>query len=336
MLLRDQLWNLTIINNQTQGAPVRMELQVADLATSQPIFSAIASHLELAAGVNVISVQRLPVVSYLLLSPYYDIDFSYNNLLPPGIFRVNYTIKGVVGEGMGNLGTGSFVLESAPLTPPFLLEPYNGAVLDTRHPFFSWAPPAPAGNLLGLDYTIRLVEQNARQSPQEATERNLPLFNIEHISSNSLDYPATMPLLDTGKVYAWQVQAFNGLSYVGASECFSFSLKKDTSKIQRDIPIYLPLTFNEKPQLTNITNRLYFSYNNEDGDKSLRLFIKRSGVTDSDTLKQILVYMPVTGGVNRLSLDLNASKDIRFNELYELYFINARNERWAIQFIRKK
>lgn len=125
-----------------------------------------------------------------------------------------------------------------PMTPPYLVYPFDGEKIETPMPMLSWTPPAPIKPGTQLSYTIRLAEVPTGMSPEAALRQRQPLFLQENVMMASMAYPVFAPELAQGKQYVWQVEAFVEGQSIGRSEVWDFTLAKQTPKAATEIPTY--------------------------------------------------------------------------------------------------
>jgi hypothetical protein len=128
-------------------------------------------------------------------------------------------------------GCGNFTVTYP--QPPRLLAPANESQVAGPYPTFQWTPVITPG-APQVDYLFRLVEVLPGQTPLQAISGNVPLLEVPvHLITSFVYPPASLPL-ETGKHYAWRVQAVNALNNepgqavpVGAnegrSEIFTFT-----------------------------------------------------------------------------------------------------------------
>jgi hypothetical protein len=73
------------------------------------------------------------------------------------------------------------------------------------------------------------------QSSTEAIQYNSPVYTKANILQTYESYPSSFSALDTGKTYAWQVIARNGLDYAVKTEVWTFKIKQE--KVNKK-PVY--------------------------------------------------------------------------------------------------
>jgi len=73
-----------------------------------------------------------------------------------------------------------------------------------------------------ITYKIKVVKVLGYQSPNEAIQRNPAWFEKPDIRTVTLLYPVAATKLESGKKYAWQIEAFVNNNTIGKSEVWSF------------------------------------------------------------------------------------------------------------------
>jgi hypothetical protein len=118
-----------------------------------------------------------------------------------------------------------------PLTPLFLIEPYNKQSICDKRPVFTWQPSMPA--IPGSQYRLTLAEIKPGQNFQEALVYNIPLINQSNIVAPMLLYPPSARELEESKKYAWQVTVYKDGIVLNRSEIWEFSIKcNDTPVVE--------------------------------------------------------------------------------------------------------
>lgn len=111
--------------------------------------------------------------------------------------------------------------------PPYLIGPLDAEAVTSGSPIFQWTPlQVPIA--FQLTYVVRVSEVLAGQTPAQALDANIPLFETTILGA-SLEYPINAPPLEEGKTYAWGVQALDQNGYApsaneGRSEIWTFRL----------------------------------------------------------------------------------------------------------------
>ncbi|MEZ5173320.1 MAG: hypothetical protein R2850_07385 [Bacteroidia bacterium] len=104
----------------------------------------------------------------------------------------------------------SNVFQISLLQPPLLIAPVCNSELDFSSPqniFFTWVPPAGITPGVNLQYRFRLIEMPQGMNPVQAMQSvTVPILNDITVN-NFLMLTALGPTLQSGREYAWQVQA---------------------------------------------------------------------------------------------------------------------------------
>lgn len=104
-----------------------------------------------------------------------------------------------------------------------LLSPPDGDTVSGPWPLLTWTPAFASYYNGPVDYTLRLVELLPGQNAFQAMAANPAHFTQSAIPVTVLSYPAAAQVLDTGRVYAWQVHASGAGSPMGESEIWTFT-----------------------------------------------------------------------------------------------------------------
>ncbi len=126
------------------------------------------------------------------------------NSMPGGDYVVCITlIDAEMGDEVGyNCVHHSVFHPSAPM----LVYPADGDVVLEPAPVFIWLPPTPMPPIQTF-YFLRMVELLEGQLPYEALQSNPAWFEDSQAMTTTYPYPADAEPMETGKTYAWQVQA---------------------------------------------------------------------------------------------------------------------------------
>src|SRR5882672_1546356 len=128
--------------------------------------------------------------------------------LPDGTYTVcaDFTnVRTASGSPLPSLQTCTNYLVFFP-KPPTLIFPENGSIVSIPQPVFQWTPVM---SQIGrqLPHWFRLVEMFPGQAAPQAIEANRPVYEGLFNTTSAIPYPASAPLLEEGKTYAWRVQA---------------------------------------------------------------------------------------------------------------------------------
>lgn len=147
---------------------------------------------------------------------------TVNNLItgpckPPYLCDFIWNVQALNRDGKpigGNNGTSESLIFSSKATeetiaPPTLRLPANSETIATgKQPLFTWLAPTPTPTS-GITYKIKIVEIKGDQSPENALRTNKPFFEKDSLEILNFQYPSSARAFETGRTYAWGVQAFN-------------------------------------------------------------------------------------------------------------------------------
>jgi hypothetical protein len=224
VLLKKQLWNMALIYTGDNPVYVRISLTLSQSSGDVPVLSAGTSPFLLSKGAKQIQAGDLGTIQYRYLSSNIA-DHDPDGFLPVGNYQACYTVFLNDEQNTTPLAEDCIPVEIEPLSPPVLNMPGDEDTLLTVFPQFSWLPPSPVNLFSNLSYRFNLVQIQPGQTAAEAVQQNLPLYTNQNISDNFINYPASMPALDTGKQYAWQVVAQNNMQLAAQSEVWTFRVQ---------------------------------------------------------------------------------------------------------------
>lgn len=262
MVQKEQLWNLSLINNTADGLEAGIKMVIQDAQTGQELLSANSGRFIINKGIKLITSSELQPILYNNISPGLSGSF-----LPMGTFTACYQVYRIYGEEEEILANECIQFTIDPLSPPLLNTPADNSVVATGYPLFTWMPPAPAEMFSSLSYDIVVTAVQEGQPAIEAIQYNTPVYSNYNLSQPIENYPASFSALEPGKTYAWQVIAKNGLNYAAKTEVYRFMV--DTLIPPVSTPVnngYLLLDNNFKDTYI-ITNRKlllkYISFDRE-------------------------------------------------------------------------
>lgn len=193
-------------------------MNLQDAVTGQVVLSASTGSILIGNGVKIITSRDVQPVMYN-----YNVQELSRTYLPMGSYIACYRlIKN--GEGQESLGEDCININIEPLSPPLLNTPADKSVVQVPYPQFGWMPPSPFDMFSNLSYDILVTELLPGQNAAEAIQYNTPLYSRSNITQPYETYSSSFTKLDTGKIYAWQVVAKNGLSYAAKTEIWTFKI----------------------------------------------------------------------------------------------------------------
>ena len=316
MIQKDQLWNLVLINNSKDVQDASVSLNLQDAITGQTVLSAGTRNIILGKGIRVVTIRDIQPVQYNYLS----IDLS-GNYIPIGSYIACYRVIKKGSKGDEPLADECVRVNISPLSPPLLNTPADKSVLQNTLPQFSWIPPSPLDMFDNLNYEIRIAEVQAGQSPADAILHNTPVYVKTNSKVPFESYPSGYSKLDTGKTYAWQVTARNGLSYAAATEVWTFSFQKDSAKIQNVGSSYILLKRDRDEGGVNYIegNKLFIKYYSFDKEHEIKArFLNARGKIIKEQ-KQKIIY-----GDNFISFELN--RHFQRGQVYRIEITDQQNQ----------
>jgi len=321
---KDQLWNLVIVNNNADILDVKIEMDLQDAATGQIVLSAGTGNLLLGKGVKTIAAKDLQPILYNYNAP----ELS-RNYLPMGSYIACYQVISN-GRKEGPLAQECIHFNIDPLSPPLLNTPADKAEIESPYPQFTWMPPTPYDMFTDLSYDLLVTEVTEGQSATEAIQYNTPIYSKSDIVQPYESYASSFTKLDTGKIYAWQVVAKNGVSYAAKTEVWTFKIAPPSfvKMIIKQTPfIKMKLENPEKGIAPNSILKL--SYYNETTDTTVTVHLLNLNASEKQELK---FEANIKSGENLIQKDIQKILQAKEGKLYEAYILNSRNEKWRMLF----
>ena len=198
VLVKNQLWNIVLVNASNTDVLIRVNLVLLDVQTNQPVITATSAPVSLGKGAKQLQARDLSPVQYSYSIPAARVDMDPNGLLPAGRFQACYTVVNAQ-KGDLTLVENCITVNVDPLSPPLLNTPANEDKLLTAYPQFTWLPPTPIGLFNDLGYAMVLVEVFPGQGKADAIQQNVPLNASVYTKNMFWNYPASTRSLDTGK-----------------------------------------------------------------------------------------------------------------------------------------
>jgi hypothetical protein len=297
---KDQLWNLVLVNNSNEILDATLLLNLQDAMTGQTVLSAVTGSILLQKGVKVLSMQDIQPVQYNFIGT----DFM-GNYLPMGSYIACYRLNKYTHEGGRPLADECVRVNISPLSPPLLITPADKSLSESVYPQFTWVPPAPLDMFSNLNYDLSVTEVLEGQSPMESMLYNNPVYVKSNLKTSFENFPASYARLDTGKLYAWQVTAKNGMSYSAKTEVWTFRIKQTEGPKEKPVNTSYILVSRNK-EITGINyieeSNLYIKYYSFDAEHLTTIrFLNTEGMLLQE-VKQKIIY-----GDNFFNLKLERS-----------------------------
>ena len=321
---KDQLWNLILVNNNADLLDVSIRMDLQDAASGQVVLSASTGNFLVGKGVKNITARDLQPILYN-----YNVPELSKNYLPMGGYVACYQVMGGIRKD-ASLAQECIRFNIDPLSPPLLSSPADKAVIESPYPQFTWMPPSPYDMFTNLSYDLLVTEVTEGQSATEAIQYNTPVYSKSDITQPYESYASSFTKLDTGKIYAWQVVAKNGLSYAAKTEVWTFKIAP-LSWVQQviDQTPYSKMKRNNPDKGIAPNSILKLSYNNETTDTLIKIHL----IDLSAGQKQDVSFEVKVGrGENLIQQNVRKLLQTQANKIYEAYIINSRNEKWAVLF----
>ena len=172
------------------------------------------------------------------------------------------------------------------------------------------------------------------QNSTDAIQQNLPLLSENNIGDPAFPYPASLPALDTGKTYVWQVVANSNGIPAAASEIWTFRIKvfNTDNTAQTPQPPYIRLSTETPSGYFVCDGILKFEYINEINDSIVSIRVNDISGEESQPVHLDNEYVLLQFGQNLLDIDLGDSNAFIRDHLYSLEIINSKQEVWKGKF----
>lgn len=329
LIQKEQLWNLVLINNSTDILDIALQLNLQDAVTGQVLLSATTGNVLLGKGVKVIKASDLQPIAYSFNQP----DFT-RSFLPLGSYVASYQVILADGRKTGILAEERIRIQIDPLSPPQLSSPANQSSLETPYPQFSWIPPTPFDMFNSLNYDFMITEVSNGQTPVESILYNTPVYSKTNLTHPFESYTSSFSKLDTGKLYAWQVIARNGLSYAAKTEVWAFKIAPVSwvKQLIEQTPFIKMRRSNPERGIAP-NGFLKLSYLNETADSVTMVHIRNLNAPGES---EIVFEQKLTAGENLIQKDLQKILKAKEGTIYEASIVNGRMEFWRLLFEVKK
>jgi hypothetical protein len=328
VLVKNQLWNMLLVNTGNRSLPVVINLVLLDQKTNQPVLTGTTLPFVLDKGARQIQAKDLGPITYSYDGPAALGNRDPNGLLPVGSYQACYTV--MTGEKSGPRVENCIQLAVDPLSPPLLNTPADEGSIYTANPQFTWLPPTPAGIFSDLSYALVLVEVLPGQGKADAMEQNIPIYSGGLIRNLYLNYASSYAALDTGRLYAWRIVAMNAGLPAAMSDIWTFRVVNPPKPaLAKAYSAYLELHRGLDASLATAGRTLDVTYDNVAADTVVHYTISAIQDAGNPVVQQGL--LPLRRGRNWLAIPLNKGA-YGSDKLYLFQFINSRNESWNIKF----
>ncbi|THU39414.1 hypothetical protein FAM09_12985 [Niastella caeni] len=330
VLIKNQLWNLVLVNAGNNSQLVKVNLVLLDVQTNQPVITATSAPVSLGKGARQLQARDLSPVQYTYSIPAARVDMDPNGMLPAGRYQACYTVVGV-DKGNITLVENCIPVNVDPLSPPLLNTPANEDKLITPYPQFTWLPPTPIGLFNDLGYAMVLVEVLPGQGKADAIQQNIPLNASVYTKDLFWNYPASSRSLDTGRIYAWRVVAMNSGKPVALSDIWTFKVSKVKPGLvtEKEVP-YVAMKRTQDAVIATAGNVLRITYDNAAADTTIKYTITSIEEAGNPVVQE--GELAVKYGQNQLQVPLRKNNRLQSNKVYLFRFASSRNENWSVKF----
>ncbi|MBK7227836.1 MAG: carboxypeptidase regulatory-like domain-containing protein [Ignavibacteriales bacterium] len=289
------LGSLTFIKGEGPGYQIRIRA-IVSMQGKGEVFRSITNPVQLtSAVVQVINnTQLIGLSDATFTNSEYEKKMRITGRLLEGNYTACLTIENMNGVILANNICANFTI----LYPsaPQLIFPANNTQLESiiDYPTFQWTPVIvpPA---FQIKYTLRIVEILTGQTPSQAINANVPVYENNQININSFTYPIEAMQLVAGKKYAWQVQALDQLGYpatqnIGRSEIFLFTKK---NKYRTYVPPALTLNAPDNNSvLKTKTPKFTWGFSEPSGNTT-KYYLRVVKVLPNQTLETAIKNYPI-------------------------------------------
>jgi hypothetical protein len=325
LVQKEQLWNLVLVNNGTDLLDVTLQLNIQDGATGQSVLTATTGNLLLSKGVKMIKAGDVQPVTYTYNLP----DFA-RSYLPMGTYIACYQVINSGARKETPIAEDCIRFNVDPLSPPLLSSPADKSTIESPYPQFTWMPPMPFDMFTSLGYDLLVTEVLEGQSSSEAIQYNSPVYEKSNLSQPYEPYATSFTKLDTGKLYAWQVVAKNGLNYAAKTEIWTFKIAPPSwvRQLIEQTP-YLKMKRDNPEKGIAPNGILKMSYTNETADTSVMVHLEE---VNSLNKEDVAFEMKINRGENLLQKDIHNLIQTKDGIIYKASIINTRSEIWQMLF----
>lgn len=219
------LYSVTAINTGRADVAVVLRGEISERRAGR-LYEVLTGRVVLRPGANALRARDLEPITV----PFQTSDTRIRDAIvrtsepPAGEYRV--CVYALDATSRQELGRDCYDQSVERLTPPDLILPTRGAIVEERQPTFSWTPPVPPPTTR-TTYTIKIVEMTGGQTPEVALRTNAAVFELGRVPATALVYPASARPLRNAR-YAWAVTVIgsDGRTPVAQSRAESFEVRQ--------------------------------------------------------------------------------------------------------------
>ena len=337
LTVKSQLWSLSVVNPGSE-MQAQIELSMTDLSNNQQVLTATTRVLRFSKGLRQVQVADVGPVTYNILSPGINGGGAGEGFLPVGNFELCYSLVRLDEAGSERVAEQCTSVVIEPLSPPQLVYPTDSERIELTRPLFTWLPPSPYTLFKRLTYDVKVVNVQSLQTGAEAVQENMPLLQQSNMATVNLQYPISLPELDTGKLYAWQITARSEGLEVAKSEVWTFRVQKQNLLLKKGLALetYAKLSRDNDGSYVISSGLLRYQYLNEWNDSTVDLKLYDISSPKRSELPLDSNYIAVSYGENYNKMDLSESALLKDQHFYQLELVNSKNEHWYLKFQYRK
>ena len=328
ILLKDQLWNLVIVNNSNDIAVLKLQLDLRDISIGQSVINANTGNIIIGKGLKSVTINDIQPILYNYISS----EFS-GNYLPCGAYLVTYHLIAETSKGDVPVAVEVVRVNISPLSPPLLVNPADQSSIETVYPQFNWVPPTPMQMFNPLEYELLVVAVEEGQSAKEALEFNKPAYSNINLLNTSEKMPTSYEQLKQGQTYAWQVIARSGNSCAAQTEVWTFTIGKDSIKKIIESAPFVKISKSNTEVTVVHQGLVKMEYFNPGGDRKVSFHIYKAADQRTNKILVVEFELPLAHGQNFLQYNLAKKTKLEEKTVYEVSMINGRGEEWLMRFV---
>ncbi len=224
------LYRVTAINTGRADVAVVFRGELTERRAGR-LYEVLTSRVAVRPGANTFAIRDLEPISV----PFQTSDTRIRDALvrtnepPAGDYRV--CVYALDATSRQELGRDCYDQTVERLTPPDLIVPTRGLVVEERQPTFSWTPPVPPP-ASPVTYTVKIVEMLGGQTPELALRTNPAVFELRNVPATAIVYPSSARVLRNAR-YAWSVSVFGAdrRTPIAQSRTESFEVRVSTTPL---------------------------------------------------------------------------------------------------------
>lgn len=299
-----------VLINNLYGQPLKgqLNIQVMELRTNQSVLQVTTPIFVLNQGQNSLPLQVWAGSTIQNGNSSYTSIAQQTRNFPPGLYEFCFQFtpedKSLV------ISTNCFEAEIQPLVPMQLIDPMDRDSICSNRPILIWQAPIP----MPIGATYRLIMVEKRGDAVESMLVNRPIIALSNLTTTTLPYPGSLPALEDGKTYCWQVYSVDQNVVISKSEIWEFTVgcQEKAPPINKDAYREIKSISNGNYYIAD--NYIKFSYDNRYNSKKLNYTIL--DFNDNGKAIRNLPEIILQPGLNKIDLDVS-DLGLNPNSLYQ-------------------